>query len=598
MGLNSITLNGTLTMFSAARGSISLGGGSITGSGTLSGGAISGYGTVSVATSSVSSWNANNAAGALTLDGGLTQTGGTFTNNGTGSFNFGQGSGNGVTLNGITTTGSTGQPAGVYNLNNATINGATLNNFNGAQLNVTGNSTLTGTISWFQNATFNLTSGTAQNPITLNLGSSTSTGTTNLSATGSQNIFVIGTNNTLNDYNRAAQISGGGTVIMQGGSITNTSGTGGTTAGLFTIGRPITGYGTISGNVQLSPSGGSVTASGGTVAQPRTLTINGGTGAGILMGTTSGGGANWVTAGVNNTLDLQGNISVNTPSNMNPNGGVIQLDGTTISNSRINSGTTGNTGLFSVVNGSTLSNIAFSTGGADMTISAPLTLSGTATLATNNLTLATGSQLTVGSNNPITVGGNFINQSTTPASWTYGTTGGLGPDLTMSGGNYVVSNPPASTPVNLEVAGINEGYVAAAFINNFALDSLTVGLSTTVSGKTTVTGYVDLVDQFANAKGSGWTPGSEALYLDSLSGVSTSQTNGVPVLNLDGLYAYLQGYGQLQNGLYQFAGGTWVDIIGAPVATPLPASLPLFLSGLGALGLFSWHRKRMAQAAA
>jgi len=32
--------------------------------------------------------------------------------------------------------------------------------------------------------------------------------------------------------------------------------------------------------------------------------------------------------------------------------------------------------------------------------------------------------------------------------------------------------------------------------------------------------------------------------------------------------------------------------------TPLPAALPLFASGIGALGLLGWRRKRKAQAAA
>jgi hypothetical protein len=31
---------------------------------------------------------------------------------------------------------------------------------------------------------------------------------------------------------------------------------------------------------------------------------------------------------------------------------------------------------------------------------------------------------------------------------------------------------------------------------------------------------------------------------------------------------------------------------GAVSATPLPAALPLFASGLGAMGLFGWRRKR------
>jgi hypothetical protein len=33
-------------------------------------------------------------------------------------------------------------------------------------------------------------------------------------------------------------------------------------------------------------------------------------------------------------------------------------------------------------------------------------------------------------------------------------------------------------------------------------------------------------------------------------------------------------------------------------ATPVPAALPLFVTGLGALGLLGWHRKRKAQGVA
>jgi hypothetical protein len=39
------------------------------------------------------------------------------------------------------------------------------------------------------------------------------------------------------------------------------------------------------------------------------------------------------------------------------------------------------------------------------------------------------------------------------------------------------------------------------------------------------------------------------------------------------------------------------DITNSLTATPLPAALPLFASGLGALGLLGWRRKRKAQAA-
>jgi hypothetical protein len=37
--------------------------------------------------------------------------------------------------------------------------------------------------------------------------------------------------------------------------------------------------------------------------------------------------------------------------------------------------------------------------------------------------------------------------------------------------------------------------------------------------------------------------------------------------------------------------------VATPAATPLPAALPLFATGLGALGLFRWRRKQKAAAA-
>ena len=40
------------------------------------------------------------------------------------------------------------------------------------------------------------------------------------------------------------------------------------------------------------------------------------------------------------------------------------------------------------------------------------------------------------------------------------------------------------------------------------------------------------------------------------------------------------------------------DFLAPTAATPLPAALPLFATGLGGLGLLGWRRKRKAQAAA
>jgi hypothetical protein len=39
-----------------------------------------------------------------------------------------------------------------------------------------------------------------------------------------------------------------------------------------------------------------------------------------------------------------------------------------------------------------------------------------------------------------------------------------------------------------------------------------------------------------------------------------------------------------------------LDDVSLTAATPLPAALPLFATGLGGLGLLGWRRKRKAQA--
>jgi hypothetical protein len=54
-------------------------------------------------------------------------------------------------------------------------------------------------------------------------------------------------------------------------------------------------------------------------------------------------------------------------------------------------------------------------------------------------------------------------------------------------------------------------------------------------------------------------------------------------------------------GYYQGSNGAEYGFLATdpPLAqTPLPATLPLFATGLGALGLLGWRRKKKAQAAA
>jgi len=88
-----------------------------------------------------------------------------------------------------------------------------------------------------------------------------------------------------------------------------------------------------------------------------------------------------------------------------------------------------------------------------------------------------------------------------------------------------------------------------------------------------------------------------------LSGNSFGSVTGLVVNNPDcvpcnPITAFVSGNSLFIN--WEGAGGRVGDTItvdfsvGGPVVTPLPASLPLFASGLGALGLLGWRRKRKA----
>jgi hypothetical protein len=346
---------------------------------------------------------------------------------------------------------------------------------------------------------------------------------------------------------------------------------------------------------------GSVTAAGA----GKTLTVDGGSGAGLQLGNSSGSGASMGTSG-GATLDLKGNLSLIEPATANPGTGTIQLDGANFTNAfssspvSINNSGLSTAGTFDVVgpNGSTLNNVAFSTGkGANLQVDAPLTANnggsvdatnvtvsgtgalnllntkGTTSLTTKNLTLVNGSTLNVGAgHNAISLTGNFSYQQTdTIHGWTNGGTQGLGPDLIMTGGT-------SSSPATLEAGSVNKGYNPAAFVQNFALDSLSLGTGA----------YVGVVDQFQNATPSGWTSGMEILYLDGLFGV-TSGT--IPILNLDGIETFLAGHGFLYAGIYTDANGGKVDVINASPA-PEPAAMLLFGSGLAGLALVRLRRRR------
>jgi hypothetical protein len=75
---------------------------------------------------------------------------------------------------------------------------------------------------------------------------------------------------------------------------------------------------------------------------------------------------------------------------------------------------------------------------------------------------------------------------------------------------------------------------------------------------------------------------------------------GVTLANLTGpnpVLVYTEFNDTPEVAFFQEAGGgSGYYFVSA--ATPLPAALPLFATGLGGLGLLGWHRKRKAQSAA
>ena len=87
---------------------------------------------------------------------------------------------------------------------------------------------------------------------------------------------------------------------------------------------------------------------------------------------------------------------------------------------------------------------------------------------------------------------------------------------------------------------------------------------------------------------------------NNLDGASLSMLNGL-VLYADsipfgalnpGTYNFDSYLNTGANSLYYTSLGAFTLIIGEQVATPLPSALPLFATGLGALGLIGWRRKR------
>ena len=181
-------------------------------------------------------------------------------------------------------------------------------------------------------------------------------------------------------------------------------------------------------------------------------------------------------------------------------------------------------------------------------------------------------------------------------------------DGTLSDGAVVNLDITTSNTLNAygyDIIGISGSITGHGTVSTFsgqvpnANDTVSSGLYVDLPGGHTA-GSVWTVQNPANSGGANlqvdnvWTSTDPFL----------TYAGGVAFLMTDGLTGYLSAASPSNSAgmYYHFLGNyTYNESFGATVtslATPLPAALPLFATGLGALGLLGWRRKKKAAALA
>jgi len=562
--LGTLTIGSADTLTLATGGSlksnaITLNGGSIKGTGgTLTGSTpISGYGTVS-ALPGVGTVTANSGTYGNTMNiNNVTSSLMTLGFGSKGSFNLNNvtvgatgNTGNALTFSGSTTYSQFTNPlAGTF--------GNNWGNNDYGLVNITGNTTINGGITLSNYYTMNITNST----LTLN-----NPGTISGFNSSSPPLFVLGTGGNLNITGNTS-LGNSAPIPINGGSITHTGGT-------FSANSFI-GNGSISGVTSIV-GGGNVIASGGT------LTFDAGTG--VSMGSTSGSGANFSTAGANNILNLKGTINYVNPGNIAPNGGTIQLNNATINTGAWNVAL--NPGTVNVTNNSTI--IGAITSAANLTIQSGKNLNasgatfinngtvtnngGTAswgnftnngvyssdpsTQTFNNLTVGAAGYLTGAAGDVFKITGNFVNNSAQSNAWNT-----LQAALAFATGT--------SNAHSVALGGADLGRTAAGFTNNFAWNSL------------------DLTGQTLTLTDGNTTPGG-ALYVEDLTGLTFSGSTVTDITG-NGLNIYYDPSVDLALGgkTFNLEGGG----ILAPDTAPVPEPGTMMMLGFGLLGLAVYGKR-------
>jgi hypothetical protein len=154
-------------------------------------------------------------------------------------------------------------------------------------------------------------------------------------------------------------------------------------------------------------------------------------------------------------------------------------------------------------------------------------------------------------------------------------------------GYQATTTSASASPITYDLVGVTAAYNTETdvFSGSFTLDPSTYDLSAvaiTVSGDGPDTGSFDTPDprpfpeyqyqvEFADSSGDMWILSFFDIFADASNPLSAIYNSDPTVLTN--------------------------AVTGEAVPTPLPAALPLFAAGLGALGLFGWRRKRKGAAA-
>jgi uncharacterized protein (TIGR03118 family) len=192
---------------------------------------------------------------------------------------------------------------------------------------------------------------------------------------------------------------------------------------------------------------------------------------------------------------------------------------------------------------------------------------------------------------PVSLSGGFVDPSLP--------TGFVPFNVQTIGGNVYVTYAPSGRAAQIS-ATAGQGFVDVFDENGTLLQRLITGgqlaapwglalapASFGPFGGDLLVGNFSSVDSGINA----FNPLTGAFLGSILIDVGSGNTPG-------GLWALMFGTGSANGGdpntLYFTDGinGETAGLFGAIQSTPLPAALPLFASGLGALGLFGWRRKR------